>query len=61
MGFQTIVTCTVLALVTAVFNRPSTAQERPELSIRSPNAFWLHDEDRNCFPLDVAGRETGVW
>lgn len=55
MGFQTIVTCTALALVTAVFTPPSTAQERPELSIRSPNALWLHDADRNCF----LGRETG--
>ena len=59
MGFQTIVTCTVLALVTAVFTRPSTVQERPDLGNQSPNACWLHDADRNCFPLDVAGRETG--
>ncbi len=58
MGFQTNKACTALALVTAVFTRPSTAQERPELSIRPPNALWLHDADRSCFPLDVTGRET---
>ncbi len=58
MRFQAIETCTARVLVTAVFTRPSTAQERPELSIWSPNALWLNDAERNCFPLDAPGRET---